>query len=167
MATRTRAAVGALFGVLVTVVTACSSPSSVERPIVRALAVAATARLVGLPDTVQVRLRVLNIGTDTQTVEWDYCKASAPQGAIRVYQPGTGRLVWSWIAAYNSSICALQIDGTVLNPGDSAIVWGGVPVSDILGDSLPGGPYDLTLSPFALVPPDSSEISLGEFTLTR
>lgn len=151
------------------VVVACSATRSVQPgpPGPPGLSVAATASLIGNPDTVQVRLRVLNIGADTQTVGWDHCMQTGPANAIRAYLPGTRQLKWDWFPAYAASACDLLPYVKLLNPGDSVVIRGHVPTADMLGDSLAAGPYDLTLTPKYLEPSAPEEISLGRFTLAR
>jgi len=166
MATNMKRRVKVLVGSLAAVCVACSATRSVQ-PGPPGLAVAATASLIGNPDTVQVRLRVLNIGADTQTVGWNHCMQTGPANAIRAYLPGTRQLAWDWFPAYAKSPCDLLPYGKLLNPGDSVVIWGRVPMADILGDSLAAGPYDLTLTPKYLEPSAPEEIPLGRLTLAR
>ncbi|HEY5219380.1 MAG TPA: hypothetical protein VIJ16_06215 [Gemmatimonadaceae bacterium] len=113
-----------------------------------------------------MRLRVLNVGVDTQTVQWgDDCLGTGPATAIRAYHPGSAQLAWDWSLAMANVRCFMVEHYSILMPGDSALIWGHLAVSTILSDSLAPGTYDLTVTPRYMQPPDSDEITLGTFTL--
>lgn len=145
---------------------ACS-PSRPVQPGNTGLRVAASASLVGNPDTVRVRLQIINTRTDTQTVHWDECRQTGPANAIRAYHQDDKSLAWDWWPASAKIVCDLMPHSAMLQPGDSVTILGRVPVADILGDSLPTGVYNLTVTPTYLEPSYPKEFSLGEFSLKR
>ncbi|HEY5219379.1 MAG TPA: hypothetical protein VIJ16_06210 [Gemmatimonadaceae bacterium] len=86
---------------------------------------------------------------------------------MRAYRPAGGTLAWDWWPASAEIRCDLVLYYAILQPHDSVIIWGHVPVADILGDSLPTGIYTLTVTPTYLEPSYPVELPLGEFTLKR
>jgi len=145
------------------------SPTRTLQPTPPGLDVSASADLVGSPDTIRVRLRVVNVAESEQTVQWFLCPWTGAPEAIRAYEPQSNRRAWDWEAASAQShvACFLNLYYDTIQPGDSAIIWGRAAASDILGDSLAPGAYDLTLTPKNLEPSYPVELPLGEFTLKR
>jgi hypothetical protein len=151
-------------GCLSVLIMGCSATGAMQ-PTPHLLNVAASARVVGVPDTVLVSMRVGNAGSDTQTVTWDDCLQTGAANALRVYAPGSRALVWDWFPAFAEARCDLISYSQTLQPGDSVVIVGRVAVADILGDSLPPGLYDVTLTPKYLQPSYPTEVPLGQLAL--
>jgi hypothetical protein len=120
--------------------------------------------LEGTPDTLTVTLWMINPSSDTVTVTFADCQAVTPVWR-RLYRPGEATLVWDSEVAYREAVCALGATGALIPPRDSFSLSAETPVSVILGDSIPPGPYDLTVTPKYLYPSSLEQVPGGRLVL--
>jgi len=120
--------------------------------------------MVGTPDTLYVTLWMANVSSDSVIVSFANCQSVTPVWR-RFYRPGDSTPVWDSEVAYREAVCPLSNNGRLLQPSDSFSLTWETAVSDILGDSLLPGPYDLTVTPKYLHPPSFDQVRGGTVTL--
>jgi hypothetical protein len=120
----------------------------------------------GSPDTLIVALWMTNVSADTLRVQYGDCQAGTPVWR-RLYRPGASVPAWDSEVAYREVVCFLNLRHHLIQVGDSFALTLPSAVSDILGDSLPAGDYDLTVTPRHLYPPLFDQVPAGRVTLRR
>lgn len=154
--------------VVATVALSGCGDSTSPLPIEHGLRVGASVKLVQTEagDTIQVQadLIVQNAADSTQDIEWD-CPVGRSLLLIAFTADGNRSPVWTSQDAISDYVCPADAFVRRLAPGDTAKVTLFVPVTTILGDTLPAGPYSFDVSAKGLVPSFSEEIPAGTLTL--
>jgi hypothetical protein len=159
----------ALRGGIACVLIAAACSASIESPnIARDFHETATASIAPFNGrSVYAILTVENIGALQQSMSWGVDCAGAGALLVKAYrQVGTAQvLAWNSASLPRTLGCPTQLVSRALNPGDQLTLQQTIPVATILGDSLPAGPYTLTVA--ALTTPTlDSVIAVGSLVLT-
>lgn len=146
---------------------ACSA--SIESPnIARDFHETATAAIVPFNGrSVYASLTLENVGAIQKSMSWGVDCTGAGALLVKAYrQIGTAQvLAWNSASLPRTVGCPTQLVSRTLNPGDPLTLQQTIPVAAILGDSLPAGPYALTVA--ALTTPTlDSVIAVGSLVLT-
>jgi hypothetical protein len=133
---------------LVFAVAACSTATGVQT--IPAFTEAATTSVLasGSERSMYASLAITNVSLTTQTLSWGFDCSGAGALRIRAYRAtgGAHTLVWDSDKVRRQLGCLTQLVQRVLNPGDAATIAQYIPVASILGDSLPAGSYDVTIT---------------------
>ncbi len=106
-----------------------------------------------------------------QTIQYEML--SPCPTTLRIYRmlgTGTAETAWDQLAWHNSRPggCKRSPVTLTLAPGETRFVGGVAEVADILGDSLPAGPYEVAIVIWGgFTSPPPMEVDVGEVILER
>jgi hypothetical protein len=117
--------------------------------------------------SVYLTIIIENVSANQQSMNWSVDCTGAGALLVKAYrQVGTEQaLAWNSASAPRTVACPTQLVSRTLMAGDELTLQQTIPVTAILGDSLPSGSYLLTVS--ALTTPSlDSVIAIGSLTIT-
>lgn len=177
MCCRSRRAFALIAYALAVVPIGCKKETLTEPPTADGLQFRAEVRFPETqPRGVSASLAVENVTDTVRRIEWSSCRTNYPV-LLRVYLAEGTAPAWDQTAAYRLEDCPMVLNVRRLQPRETFIFPDfNVPITHILGDSLPSGTYRITIHPKYLFndagaelnnPPARPEIDVGSFRLER
>lgn len=149
---------------------ACSAPATgITDPFHLKLAASLAVGVDQVP-AVLLTLSITNAGTAPVEISYTGCPLGNPI-RLRVYpstQAGSGTTptLWDSMLAYKDTPCSLVGAKVGIAPGTTTTLSRTIPISDILGDSLKAGQYDLLVSAAFSQPTISQDLLRNFLTLS-
>ena len=125
----------------------------------------ATAAIDLAADSLHVTLTLENDGAAVNLIWGNDCSGFGDALTVRAYKHGSSAPAWSSDRLPNARACPTVAHTRTLATGDSLQLNFVAGVSRILGDSLPGGAYDITVTARVVGAP-TDETAAGSFPLS-
>jgi hypothetical protein len=114
--------------------------------------------------SLRATLTLENDGPPVNLIWGNDCSGFGDAITVRAYKHGSSVVAWSSDRLPNALLCPTVAHGSTLDTGASLQLTFVAGVDRVLGDTLPGGTYDITVTP-RVVTVDGDENTAGSLTL--